>query len=192
MMEMNANSKVQDPSVLKQHTNKSFLIENHKAGMEYLETNFAECNVQQTVTPDIKSSGVVPLIAKNRVHLKDLLKYVNEPIIGKFLLCRTICPPYKITALFTVVDDPDGTLAAKILLYNFIPNVSHMRNEDVYHYLPVGTILAIMNPWFKPTADKGFAVRCDNPSHVVSVFSKFKFYKNLFARSIGHIESTEN
>lgn len=170
MMEANANNNQISSNLLAQHTNKLFLIENHAAGMDYIaRTLTSEQKVlHQTVTPDIKFSDAVPLDAENIIQIKDLLKSVNNPIDGKFLLCRTICPPCKMTALMTVVDDPDGKLAVKILLYNFVPTVSHLSHNDAYHYLPVGSILCIMNPWLKTTAEGGVAVRCDNPSHVVT------------------------
>lgn len=169
MTQANANNNLTDSNdALKQYTNKEFLIEIHKRGIESIENFVAKQNFQQTVTPDIKSLATVPLHPKNRIELKDLIKSANEPIIGKYLLCRSICPPCKMTALSTIVDDPDGKLGARISLYNFVPDSSVQHSKDVYQYLPVGSVLAIMNPWFKRTTDGGFGVRCDNPAHVVN------------------------
>lgn len=167
MAQANANDKLTDIA-LKQYTNKEFLIEIHKRNIESLENYVAKRNCQQTVTPDITSLATVPLDANNRIELKDLIKSPNEPIIGKYLLCRTICPPCKMTALFTIVDDPDGQLGARISLYNFVPDSSIQHSKDVYQDLPVGTVLAIMNPWLKRTAEGSFDVRCDNSAHVVN------------------------
>lgn len=150
--------------VLKQHTNRSNLIEQHKCEMEYIETT-GPCTAQKT--PDIKLPDDAPLDVKNRIQINDLLESTIEPIYGKFLLCRTICPPYKMTALMTVVDDPDGKLAAKIILYNFLPNVSYLNNKDAYPYLPVGSILAIIHPWVKTTAEGDVIINCYSPLHVV-------------------------
>lgn len=86
------------------------------------------------------------------------------------------------TAVFAIVDDPDGKLGVRIGLYNFVRYITHRRPKDIYHYLPVGTILAIMNPWFKKTADGGLTIRCDNPAEVVSVCARCDLLKLTSSR----------
>lgn len=156
------------------YTNKKFLIEAHDAQLRQHENMPSMYQFQMTTTTtSLKSSAPVSLHAKNCIAIIDLLKSIDEPIIGKFLLCRSICPPTKMTALAIVVDDPDSKLGVRVSLYNFVRNTNIYRPKDVYQYLPVGTILAVMNPWFKRTVDKGLSVRCDNPAEVVSILNSF-------------------
>lgn len=159
--------------VIGKYTNKASLLAEHDATLrpqEILPSDWVALQTK-TTTECKSSSATVPLHATNCITLNDLVKSIDKPIIGKFLLCRSICTPGKMTALFTIVDDPDGKLGVRVSLYNFVRNVSHLRPNDVYQYLPVGTILAIMHPWFKKTADGGLSIRCDNPAEVVSVLS---------------------
>lgn len=167
--------------VVKRYTNKTFLIEDHGATLRSHENlPIGQNDFQMTMTPNMKSSPLCSLHVKNCINLTDILKSIDEPVAGKFLLCRSLCPPIKMTALFTIVDDPAGKLGARISLYNFVRNVAHRRPKDVYQYLPVGTILAIMNPWFEKSAGGGLTIRCDNPAQVVSLincsFSSTSFY----------------
>lgn len=162
--------------VVKQYKNKNFLLKRHEDhilrsefGYQGFLTYLKTTTTTARPSNETKPSTTIPLHKKNCVALNDLLKSIDKPIAGKFLLCRTICPPAKIVALFTIVDDPDGILGVQIALYNFVHNAHHQQPADVYQYLPVGTILAIMNPWFKKTADGGLTVRCDNPAEVVQM-----------------------
>lgn len=91
------------------------------------------------------------------------MKFINQRLMGKFFLCRTICPAFKMVAVGNVVDDPDGQLCVRLSLYNFI------NGSLLDSHLPVGSVLAIKNPWFKTTADHGLTVRCDNPADVASL-----------------------
>ena len=73
------------------------------------------------------------------------------------------------------VDDPTGELAVQLFFYNYAPSIDHMLSTEVHCGLPIGTILAIMNPWFKQTADGEYGIRCDNPAHVVIIFFYLTF-----------------
>ncbi|KAJ6649681.1 PiggyBac transposable element-derived protein 4 [Pseudolycoriella hygida] len=88
---------------------------------------------------------------------------------GRFLLCRTICVPSKISALCTIIDDPDGLFSSRLFLYNYADVVGQVHSRDAYIHMPVGTILAIMNPLFKTNFDGGYGIRCDNPAQVVKL-----------------------
>lgn len=167
-----------DDRVVPKYTDKNFLIEANENAIRYQE-NLQSLDNGSTFmrsTTALRSStetkSLVSLDKKNCIAVTDLLKSIDKPITGKFLLCRSICPPSIMTALATVADDPAGILAVRIALYNFVRNPKHQFPKDVYQYLPVGSILAIMNPWFKRTADGGLSVRCDNPAEVVSLLNE--------------------
>lgn len=160
-------------STLQRFTNKEFLVRAHEATLKGLCVGVDPSqytygfSVFRSVTCDIKSSPHTSLSSNNRVDIKTIMNSINQPMTGKFLLCRSICPAFKMVAVGTVVDDPDGELCVRLSLYNFINDLSSRSTLETH--LPVGTVLAIKNPWFKTTADHGFTVRCDNPTDVVNL-----------------------
>lgn len=161
-----------NPSTLAQYTNKDFLLREHEHTLRQVnpfpstQTYRYRATVARTITADVKSSPHTTLSRTNRVDIKTIAQSINEPMTGKYLLCRSICPPFKMVAVGTVVDDPDGELCVRLSLYNFIKDVSSTSLMETH--LPVGTVLAIKNPWFKTTVDHGLTVRCDNPADVVN------------------------
>jgi tetratricopeptide (TPR) repeat protein len=106
----------------------------------------------------------VELRPENRIGISTLAQNIGHVMEGKFFLCRTITGPSQIIAIETAVEDPTGKEAIRISLYNFSTCEAATANYD--NIMPCGTILAIKNPWFKPTAGGGLMVRCDNPSDV--------------------------
>lgn len=158
-------------STVARFTNKEFLIQEHKDTLKELRFDPFQSSVvltvAHTVPTDIKYSPHTTLATDNRVDIKTITKSINEPLAGKFLLCRTICPPFKMIAVGTVVDDPEGEFCVRLSLYNFIDDTS--SGSLMEQHLPVGSLLAIKNPWFKTTADNGLTVRCDNPDDVVNI-----------------------
>ncbi|KAJ6643846.1 Methyltransferase [Pseudolycoriella hygida] len=161
-----------DDVVIRKYTDKNLLIEAHETdiqcqqNLQSLDNGFAIMRTATSIRSSTETKSLVSLHKKNCIAVTDLLKSIDKPITGKFLLCRSICPPSISTALATVADDPNGNLAVRIALYNFVRNPKHQFPKDVYQYLPVGSIIAIMNPWFKTTMDGGLSVRCDNPAEV--------------------------
>lgn len=166
------------------YTNKELLVADDK---QFLAT-FARYNKpdknwvtffkhSRTATTGFQSSGPkVDLTPENCISIADLKLSIDRPIHGKYFLCRTIMPPHKMTSIMTVVDDPDGTLAVRLALYNF----TH-ATQNLEKVLPIGIILAIKSPWFKSTADGGLTVRVDNPGDVVMMTDKemSKLHPNL-------------
>lgn len=158
-------------TTVKRFTNKEFLIQEHEITLEKVAINRIQAAdgkghyLLNSVTSEIRSSPHTSLNANNRVDIKTITRFINQPMDGKFLLCRSICPPFKMIAVGTVVDDPDGELCVRLSMYNFIKDTS--SRSSIESHLPVGSILAIKNPWFKTTADGGISVRCDNPTDVV-------------------------
>lgn len=172
-MKTNGPAVFLNASTVARYTNKKFLIRDHEDTLKDLKIDPFQSsigvNLLRNVTADIKSSPHTTLTGNNRVDIKTIIKFINQPLTGKFLLCRSICPPFKMIAVGTVVDDPDGELCVRLSLYNFIKDTS--SRSLLENHLPVGSILAIKNPWFKTTADHGLSVRCDNPADVVKINS---------------------
>lgn len=154
-----------ETTTTERYTNRDFLVKKHDQELQQCSSKPCLFSIQKSATFDIKSSVPVALNGDNRVSIKTIKNFINQPLMGKFLLCRVICPPFKMTAVGTVVDDPEGEHCVRLSLYNFIENISY---NSLNNTLPVGTVLAIKNPWFKTTADHGLTVRCDNPVDVVN------------------------
>src|SRR5207248_9157266 len=85
---------------------------------------------------------------------------------GRFLLCRVIEKCMKFMALTTIVEDPEGDVE-RLALYNWAPQSSELMSIDkASSYLPVGTILAVKNPYYKIAGDGLTIIRSDNPAEI--------------------------
>lgn len=81
---------------------------------------------------------------------------------GRYLLVRVVEPCFKMSGLMTVVEDRAGTIAI-LSMYNFIRKAS----TDVEALLPLGTILAIKEPYYKYSNTNSCVIRVDSPSDVL-------------------------
>ncbi|CAG8533245.1 6404_t:CDS:1 [Ambispora gerdemannii] len=112
----------------------------------------------------------VELIPTNRIAISDL--EVGKVHTGKFVLCRVITKCVKLTALTTVIEDPEGDVE-RLSAYNYIPvnkipNAKILSVDQASLFLPIGTILAIQNPYYKVGSQDGATmIRSDNPSEIV-------------------------
>jgi len=106
----------------------------------------------------------VVLKPENAVTIDTLMKHANRPMKGKFFFCRTIAPVFKMTGAVTIVEDIEGKKGARLSMYNVM---SETRSEDLLAILPVGTFLAIINPYFKTNVDGGMSVRVDSPTDII-------------------------
>lgn len=166
MRGMNFGSKVDH------YTNKERLVAEDKKFLSKLQNPFPDLPSNYSSIVMIQStdrftgyrshSGNVDLLPQNRVSINDLIENIDSPIVGKYFLCRCIMPPHKMKSIMTVVDDPSGIKGVRIALYNFTNATTNLERV-----LPVGSILAIKNPWFKNTMDGGLTVRSDSPTDVV-------------------------
>lgn len=144
------------------NTNKNHLVKKHEEAMKLFGQTFG---IQLSYQSNNNlTDRKVNLIAENCVNISTLVGHVDSTMQGKFFLCRSLVPPFKTTAIQCLVDDPIGVEAVRLSLYNYSSDVSNLL--DV---IPVGTILAIKNPWLKTNNDGGFGLRVENPENVVTV-----------------------
>ncbi|CAG8485960.1 10388_t:CDS:2 [Ambispora gerdemannii] len=99
----------------------------------------------------------VELVPKNRIPISQL--QIGQVHVDKFLLCRVITKCAKSTALAMVIEDPANKISPKGLSV-----------EQASRFLPIGTILAIQNPYYKTgSQDAQTMLRSDNPNEVVII-----------------------
>ncbi|RIA97019.1 hypothetical protein C1645_814683 [Glomus cerebriforme] len=122
----------------------------------------------------------VSLKPKNRISINDM--QIDNVHTGHFLLCRVIEKCYKLTALSTVIEDPEGDVE-RLSLYNWVPQsvtTSRLMSVDqVSKYLPIGTILVVKNPYYKTAADALPMIRSDDPSEIVIINHEIELLKDI-------------
>lgn len=144
------------------NTNKNQLVRKHEQAMKVFGQSFGvQLSYQSNNT---LTKGNVNLIAENCVNIRTLVGHLDSTLRGKFFLCRSLVPPFKTTAIQCLVDDPIGAEAVRLSLYNFPSDDSNLLEA-----IPVGTILAIKNPWLKTNNDGGCGLRVENPQNVMIV-----------------------
>ena len=102
---------------------------------------------------------------------------------GRYLLCRVVAQPTPTISIDLLVLDPAGT-AIQLFLYNlpFLPlSLGPPTVQDVDTTFPVGTILAIREPWCKmPLGGSSTPMlRVDSPSDVVFVQEGDKLFEGV-------------
>jgi tetratricopeptide (TPR) repeat protein len=101
-----------------------------------------------------------PLARLKRITIKAMRMELMHK--DKYLLVRVLERCFKMSGIMTVVDDPEGSVSI-MSLYNYL--VSDRVNLD--EILPVGTILAIKEPYYKYSNTNSCVIRCDSPSDIV-------------------------
>jgi tetratricopeptide (TPR) repeat protein len=82
---------------------------------------------------------------------------------GRYLLCRTINPATCMVGVTVAIEDLNGDVE-ELALYNLVKDFD-MSLDDI---LPIGTIIAIKEPYMKyGSVGNNVAIRCDSPSDVV-------------------------
>jgi len=97
---------------------------------------------------------------KNMVTIDHLLESIHGSLNGRFLLCRTIAPAIRFSALATIIEDYTGEKAVRLGIFNLSPESK---------VIPMGTFLAILNPHMSkvPQIDDGFSVQPEDPEEVI-------------------------
>lgn len=80
---------------------------------------------------------------------------------GRYLILRVVEPCFKMSGIMALVEDPEGSLTI-LSLYNYI----RTESTDVEALLPVGTIFALKEPYYKFSSTNSCVIRCDSPSDV--------------------------
>ncbi|KIY67795.1 hypothetical protein CYLTODRAFT_490357 [Cylindrobasidium torrendii FP15055 ss-10] len=135
-----------------------------KAGFESMENGISTL---RTVLGQDKYSSSRPLATLKRVTLREML--CNKRHDGAYLLCRTFLPPARKVSVELYVEDPNGD-AMFIAAYN-LPGLFQASLSTLDAHFPVGTILAIREPWMKRATVVGSRsntmIRVDSPSDII-------------------------
>ncbi|CAG8575219.1 9439_t:CDS:1 [Ambispora leptoticha] len=156
------------------------LLDNQERWINHLENirkkNLVNFETTNSTFANKKANTVdVELVPKNRISISQL--QINKVHTGKFLLCRVITKCAKSTALAMVIEDLEGE-AERLALHNYIPvnkiPPGGLSVEQASRFLPIGTILAIQNPYYKISQDGQTSLRSDNPNEIVIIKSNDK------------------
>ncbi|CAB4381417.1 unnamed protein product [Rhizophagus irregularis] len=147
----------------------------------------------------------INLELNNRMSIESL--EIDKVHTGKFLLCQVINRCVKMNPLFTLIEDPEGNVD-RIALYNWveqsaIPVKDRKKVLSIHEaskFLPIGTKLAIKNPYYQlipsfdviispdgPSLNTHFdpVIRSDNPNEVIVIdhdnelLNNIKWFNNL-------------
>ncbi|GBB96464.1 hypothetical protein RclHR1_02760017 [Rhizophagus clarus] len=151
------------------------LIEEHK-NLEYFSDNNKYIIVHTT-----RSQPNLNLNFQLRMSIANL--QIDHIPTEKFLLCRVITRFIKISALLTLVEDPEGNVE-RLALYNWINipenNDDHMNSRSIdQSFLPVGTLLVIKNLSYKVADDNNTIIHSNNPEDVFIIDRHNKLVGNL-------------
>lgn len=158
------------------------LILSHRMQKEEILSNVDGMKMINSNIFDVYHSKVTELDKLKPILINDLLMETWHE--GRFLLCRTIEEPYRINAVMSIVEDETGRISF-MGLYNYTKHLTDKPDP----YLPVNTILAIKEPYFKATTNGAAMIRCDSPSDVVIINYLDDNYKKLKVSSIRNWES---
>jgi tetratricopeptide (TPR) repeat protein len=149
------------------------IIAKHKKALEDLtDTNNNYTHFFQTTHGSANRGGVrrsnnTSLKPRNRISINDM--QIDNVHNGRFLLCRVIEKCYKLTALSTIVEDPEGDVE-RLSLYNWVPQSAGIISVDqASRYLTVGTVLVVKNPYYKIATDLLPMIRSDDPSEIIMI-----------------------
>nr|CAG8618644.1 14977_t:CDS:2 [Entrophospora candida] len=131
-----------------------------------------------------ETSHNVNLHLANRISIANL--ELDKVHTNKFLLCRVITRCCKMASLMTIVEDPEGD-AVKIALYNWVKQSDiplKYRNklfpvDKVSMLLPIGTKIAIKNPYYKIATDGTPMIRSDNPGEIIIIDQNKKLFNGV-------------
>lgn len=143
-----------DPTVIRDLHRKAY-SQGGNIGMDYSK---GLCH-RQTYCAEMFSSKA-PLLKLKKMMIRDMRMEIMHK--GKFLLLRLIEPCFKMSGVMTVVEDQEGSVCI-MSIYNFVTRDSDNLDE----VLPVGTILAVKEPYYKFSNTNSCVIRCDSPSDIV-------------------------
>ncbi|KDQ61214.1 hypothetical protein JAAARDRAFT_77211 [Jaapia argillacea MUCL 33604] len=104
---------------------------------------------------------------------------------GCYLLCRTIALPFRTVGVQTVIEDPNGDIRV-LALYSY-PRTENVTVEYLDGLLPIGTILAIREPYFRPaTQGPNPIIRVDSPTDLVFLDSSSEYLRGVTWRTCAY------
>jgi len=111
-----------------------------------------------TFISDTYLPSAIPSKSLRRISIRDLRLETHHR--GSYLLVRTVTPPSKMTGIMTVVEDEDHSVEF-LQIYNLD------EEQDFRDIIPMNKICLIKEPYYKMTADGGFALRVDHVSDLL-------------------------
>ncbi|KAF8507844.1 hypothetical protein BU17DRAFT_57135 [Hysterangium stoloniferum] len=149
---------------------RQIFIETAKESRRRFEETFAKLSASSHLTTRAyvgteKHYSVAPLESLQLITLRKM--YVRKIHRGNYFLCRIIVPPKRGVAIEIAVEDPNGDVAS-LSLYNF-PTMMNSGLQEVDSVFPVGTILAIREPFLKQSLISNSVqfMRVDSPTDVI-------------------------
>jgi len=115
-------------------------------------------HMHSTFISDTYHPSAIPSKSLRRISIRDLRLETHHR--GSYLLVRTVTPPSKMTGIMTVVEDEDNSVEF-LQIYNLD------EEQDFRDIIPMNKICLIKEPYYKMTADGGFALRVDHVSDLL-------------------------
>ncbi|KIM83617.1 hypothetical protein PILCRDRAFT_431027 [Piloderma croceum F 1598] len=120
----------------------------------------------KTFVGNKKSFSTIPISQLKFVSIRDMLaRQVHK---RQCLICRTIFKPVRRVAVELSIEDTNGDVVL-LTLYN-LPGLFLANHEVLEAHFPIGTVLAIREPWMKfPSAgsQQNSIIRVDSPSDIL-------------------------
>lgn len=114
--------------------------------------------VNKTFGAAFTHSSIPPIHSLKPITLAKVAKRVNDIHRDKVLFVRTVAPAFKINATNLLVDD--GSDVILLSVYNFVD-----EKQDPQKVFPVGTHIAVLQPYMKHARDdpkevRAFLIQC--------------------------------
>ena len=87
---------------------------------------------------------------------------------GRVLRGRVVTPPLVMTSIMTIIEDETGAIV-KIAVYNALPEDLDLRAKTAaaQEFLKEGTVVAIIDPFYKTFMDLSRGIRIDDPLELI-------------------------
>ena len=107
-----------------------------------------------------------PIASYKPIYISNLV--VDSTHKGRILQGRVVAPLLVMTSIMTVLEDETGAVV-KFAVYNALPPGLERRAKlaAAKAYLKEGTVIALLDPFYKTANDGSRMIRVDDPSDVV-------------------------
>jgi len=161
-----------------ERSSKKEMLKQHYSALEFVKYGLGK-NRHTVQTSNADNNA----LRASSTHFKDLKPITIDELVlnhvhkGRYLLCRSIAQPFKMTAISLIIEDRNGAVE-KLSLYNY----SHHSGicSDLSHLIPNGTMLIIKDPYYKIATDGLRLIRCDNPCNICLLKENDPLLKEIF------------
>jgi hypothetical protein len=127
------------------------------ATLDIRKASESKTKIYQSFVPPSYLPCITPLVELQPILIKDLKLEIQHR--GRYLMLRSIAPPLRMTAVTTAMEDENGD-ATLLMLYQ----QDHEWNRAANDIIPWNTPVIVKEPYYKITADGGYALRVDHLS----------------------------